>query len=205
MDFKLGQLQVAAADLNEVLKLDPPIVTSIEIKGRGAVKAKAEESFIEQLKKDILEVAEGQDPDTKVFDLRADDIPVLKPGTVEVIYSLSEITKARLSVNTKAAGKGKVAGKSKAPAAAGKSKAPAAAGKGKAPSIEGQKRKEFIQNLIDQAKWTKKQILEKVKVKFPNASESGTQTILSDSKNPKYNKFPRLVVENSETRILSFK
>jgi hypothetical protein len=128
-EFKMEDLVSAADDLNKVLQLDPPIVTVLEVKGRGAAKAAAEKKFIDQLIVDIKDVAQGQDEETKKFDLQEGDLTTLQSETVELIYLLSPETKGRL---TAGATKGKAKAAPKAP------KAGASAGKkAGAPKKEG--------------------------------------------------------------------
>ena len=56
-------------------------------------------------------------------------------------------------------------------------------------SPESIARKAMIKELIEAGKWTGAEILAKVMKKFPESKESGTRTILSDSKNEKYTAF----------------
>ena len=62
----------------------------------------------------------------------------------------------------------------------------------------------FMADLIGKGKFTKKEILEKTAERFPKITTSTISTILSDSKNPKYNRFDKLVEENAETKVFSF-
>jgi hypothetical protein len=71
-------------------------------------------------------------------------------------------------------------------------------------SEEIKERNNFIESLITAGEYTKVEIIEKVLAKFTNISKSSIQTILVDSKNPKYNKFKNLAIE-SEDKIMSFK
>lgn len=61
----------------------------------------------------------------------------------------------------------------------------------------------FVESLIEEGKYTRKEIVEKTLKEFPHTSKNTVQTILSSSKNPKYNKFRRLAVED-ERGIISF-
>lgn len=72
------------------------------------------------------------------------------------------------------------------------------------PSLTEQ-RINFYKPLIEKAKFTKTQLLEKGLAEFEGVQKSALQTFLIDSKNPKYNKFDKLVVEDPETHIMSFK
>ncbi|KKM66286.1 hypothetical protein LCGC14_1482690 [marine sediment metagenome] len=62
----------------------------------------------------------------------------------------------------------------------------------------------FISDRIGEAKWTKKQIVDKAVAKFPDKSISTAQTYISDGFNEKYCPFDKPVVKNDEG-ILSFK
>jgi hypothetical protein len=73
----------------------------------------------------------------------------------------------------------------------------------RASAEEIQERNSFIEGLIVVGKYTKKEILEKVLEKFEGINKSTIQTLLSDSKNPKYNKLVKLTVED-ENKIMSF-
>lgn len=63
--------------------------------------------------------------------------------------------------------------------------------------------KQFLAELISEAKYDRKIIVEKAQQKFPDATAGSITTYLSDGKNPKYNKFDKLVVVG-EDKILSF-
>ncbi len=65
------------------------------------------------------------------------------------------------------------------------------------------KRLAFLAFLIGEGKYTRKELVEKTLKQFPGASKAAIQTTLSDAKNPKYNKFERLVVEDDKG-IVSF-
>jgi len=66
------------------------------------------------------------------------------------------------------------------------------------------KRKDFIISLISKGKFTKKEIIKAVIEKFPETNIPTIDTELSHGKNPKYNKFEKLVVTNDKG-FLSFK
>jgi len=61
----------------------------------------------------------------------------------------------------------------------------------------------FLLSLIEEGRFTRKEIIEKTLKKFPSASKSSLGTFLTDSKNPKYNKFDSLV-KQGKNGILSF-
>jgi hypothetical protein len=62
----------------------------------------------------------------------------------------------------------------------------------------------FISPFIEKGKFTKKQLVEKLTDKFPDLAVSSISTLLTDAKNPKYNKFPKLVIQDDKG-YLSFK
>lgn len=62
----------------------------------------------------------------------------------------------------------------------------------------------FLGSLISQAKFTRDEIVEKALKKFEGTPASTIRTYISDGKNSKYCKFPKLVTE-SEKGIVSFK
>lgn len=67
----------------------------------------------------------------------------------------------------------------------------------------GEIRREYLAELITQGKFTRAEIMEKAKAKFPEIAEATIKVDLTDGKNPKYNKFPKLIKE-SKDKILSF-
>jgi hypothetical protein len=56
----------------------------------------------------------------------------------------------------------------------------------------------FISPFIEKGKYTKVQLIEMLAKKFPDASATSFQTLLTDCKNPKYNQFPKLVVQSAD-------
>jgi len=84
-------------DLNKILALEPPIITVFESKVKGAAKTASQKKFTEALKLEIAQIAEGQDPETKAYDLQVADIPLLQPETVEIIKILSPPAAERLN------------------------------------------------------------------------------------------------------------
>lgn len=62
----------------------------------------------------------------------------------------------------------------------------------------------FLTPLIEKGKLTKTQLVEKAHEKFPDLAISSLQTMLTDAKNKKYNKFAKLV-EQDENGVLTFK
>jgi len=61
----------------------------------------------------------------------------------------------------------------------------------------------FLTSLIEERKYTRKELVEKTIKQFPGTSKSSIHTILSDAKNPKYRKLKRLVAED-ERGVLYF-
>lgn len=62
-------------------------------------------------------------------------------------------------------------------------------GLGRKPSAQ----KQFVADMLAAGQYTRKQIIDGFLLQFPDAAKSTVTTYLSDSKNPKYNKFPFLV------------
>lgn len=65
------------------------------------------------------------------------------------------------------------------------------------------KRNKFIESLIAKGKFTQVEIVEKTLEKFPDHKKGGIATSISDGKNPKYNKFSKLV-KTGKDKLLSF-
>lgn len=61
----------------------------------------------------------------------------------------------------------------------------------------------YLKELIQEGKFTQKEIMTKGREKFPSLAPSTISTLLCDSKNPKYNKFDKLVVLD-EKGIMKF-
>jgi hypothetical protein len=62
----------------------------------------------------------------------------------------------------------------------------------------------FLTPLIEKGKLTKTQLVEKAHEKFPDLAISSLQTMLTDAKNPRYNRFAKLIQED-ENHVLTFK
>lgn len=60
---------------------------------------------------------------------------------------------------------------------------------------------EFLIPLIKKGKHTKAELLDLMAEKFPGTTRSANQTILTDGKNEKYNKFPQLVLQDEKGRL----
>lgn len=65
-------------------------------------------------------------------------------------------------------------------------------------------RNKLVETMIAEGKHTAVLIVDAVCAKFPEHKRTSIQTLVSDSKNPKYNKFAKLTIMNKETKILSF-
>jgi hypothetical protein len=63
---------------------------------------------------------------------------------------------------------------------------------------------DFLTNRIKKGKHTRIELTDMTLSEFPEANKSSIQTLLSDGKNPKYNKFETLLVED-DNKIISFK
>lgn len=70
------------------------------------------------------------------------------------------------------------------------------------PSLTQQCR-EFIGTKIEEGKYTRKELEDLASQKFSDLSISSIKVIITDGKNPKYNKFDKLVIED-EKGVLSF-
>jgi hypothetical protein len=55
----------------------------------------------------------------------------------------------------------------------------------------------YITPFIEKGKYNKAQLIEMLEKKFPDATKTGLITLLTDCKNPKYNRFDRLVVQDA--------
>ena len=75
----------AANDLNKVLELKPPIVTEFTSSLKGAALNAVEKKFMDQLSKDLVEVATCSDDKGKLL-LQPTDI--LQPTTIDVLEAL---------------------------------------------------------------------------------------------------------------------
>jgi len=64
-------------------------------------------------------------------------------------------------------------------------------------------RTSFLLSLLEEGKYSRKEIIEKGMEKFPSSSRDTWGTMITDSKNPKYNKFDKLVKQRKDG-ILSF-
>ncbi len=60
---------------------------------------------------------------------------------------------------------------------------------------------EFFTPLIRSGKYTQKELVEQGLVEYPHLVRSTLQTFLTDSKNKKYNKFPKLVVVGKDDKL----
>ena len=65
------------------------------------------------------------------------------------------------------------------------------------------KRREFFYSLISEGRYTRSEVIEKMRDEYPSCSLSYIRMLISHAKNPKYNPFKELIVE--EGNILFFK
>lgn len=63
---------------------------------------------------------------------------------------------------------------------------------------------DFFTPFIEKGKLTKAELIEKGVKEFPKLSKSTLITFLTDAKNPKYNKFKKLIIQN-EKGVMTFK
>lgn len=82
--------------------------------------------------------------------------------------------------------------------------AKAATGGPRPSSEEVKARNGLIESLIAAGKYTRADILDAVTKAYPNVNRSTVNTMLTDAKNPKYNRFSKLAVED-ENKIMGFK
>lgn len=61
-----------------------------------------------------------------------------------------------------------------------------------------------IYNMIAESKYTKQQIIDLICKDWSNVKAITVSTYLSDAKNVKYTKFPKLAIEDPRTKIFSF-
>lgn len=61
----------------------------------------------------------------------------------------------------------------------------------------------FLATLIEKGKYTRKQIMEMATNKYPDTKKQVFITLLSNGKNPKYNRFASLIVQD-ENKVMSF-
>ena len=63
--------------------------------------------------------------------------------------------------------------------------------------------RDFLEKTITakKGKYTRKELTELAVEEFPDVAKSTIQTILTDGKNPKYNKFPKLLVEDEDGKV----
>ena len=61
---------------------------------------------------------------------------------------------------------------------------------------------EFMSELIAKGKYTKQEIVDKTMEKFPESAVSTVRTLISDGKNIKYNKFPKLLTTDEKGHII---
>lgn len=60
---------------------------------------------------------------------------------------------------------------------------------------------EYLSKFIKEGKYTRKELIEKSLINFPDKSKEAIGTYLSDGKNPKYNRFHSLLMTDKEGRI----
>ncbi len=187
MAIKKELLIKAAEELNEVMGLRPPIDTNED-----------EETIKEKILK-ALELREEEDefsPEVeKVFDQLEEDTD---NEVDEVIEDEEELENEELEEEEET---DKVKEKKKAKKA--KVKKEKKANNKNNDHDNRLTRLSFIESLISEGKYTRKEIMEKALKQFPHMSKATVHTILSSSKNPKYKKFKRLAIED-ERGVMSF-
>lgn len=129
-DLTMVLLVGAAADLNEVLKLKPPIGTEFSSSLKGVALKAAREKFEDQLGKDLIEVgtadliAEGDVLGQSTVDvLKALGVLEIK-AQVASVKELAAAEKGKETKETKEGGEKKLSGKEKAKMTTKKQKVP---------------------------------------------------------------------------------
>jgi hypothetical protein len=56
----------------------------------------------------------------------------------------------------------------------------------------------FLSKLLEEGKFTQKELSALAVKEFPTVAKSTIETVLVDGKNPKYNRFPKLVVKDDK-------
>lgn len=64
--------------------------------------------------------------------------------------------------------------------------------------------KQFIESALGAGCFTRDQIIDGYMISFPDKARSTVMTYLSDSQNPKYNAFPKLVTVDKTTKIMHY-
>jgi uncharacterized membrane protein YgaE (UPF0421/DUF939 family) len=238
--FSEKQLRAAAAELNKVCSLDPPIDTK---------------GTIEDLSKDIQEVINAEDPiiqegdkfstttqavldelgegkgeednplkdDIEAAETRSDLVEIVKANDEfkEIKSKLSsyktskDLKIAMLDILSVEADEQQETAEEIHERNVGSKPVRTSSKEGAAPSkvtkerfapkkSTGAERVDFLTPLIASGKHTKADLVEMASKEFPDVSVSTLQTMLTDAKNPKYNKFKKLVVQN-EDGVMSFK
>ncbi len=181
MAIKKELLIKAAEELNEVMGLRPPIDTNED-----------EETIKEKILK-ALELREEEDefsPEVeKVFAQLEEDI---ENEVDEVIEDEEELENEGVV--------GKEVNEEKEKKVKSKKVKKVSKKDGKASKMT---RLAFIESLISEGRYTRKEIMAKALEQFPHISKTTVHTVLSSSKNPKYTKFKRLAIED-ERGVMSF-
>ena len=154
-----------------------------------------EDNLVDQIK------AAGQMKDLKII---CKDLDEFKPirGYLTKYKTVKELREAMLEMLEDE--------KEEAPKAIPKEEKVVAGNKAAAKSVAvkkgsaGAEKVAFFAPLIGKGKYTKAELVEKGIEKFPHLTASTLQTFLTDAKNPKYNKFDEVVVQD-EKGVLSFK
>lgn len=229
MKITKKELIKTAKELNELMGLDPAIPTAkdtedsvlMEKIGEAAEMLEEDDEISEVAQEVIDYIAEQQEEaeeaaeeteeapeeaeeeqtteqlveesDYKALKAMVAEYPEFKGIDIALFPAkkVEELRERMLKVLSKKAGK-------KEPEAA----APAKKGTGEK-KITSKDALPFLTEMISKKKYTTVEIAEKAHEKFPTISESTFKTLLVDGRNPKYNKFDKLVKKTAEG-ILSF-
>ena len=176
---RVAQLTAVANELQTLCEFDPPIKT----------KGKSEEDLEKLITEAAAQLTEEDEVTEETAAVLA-ELGIEISGEAEEAEEEEEEEVDEPEVPAEAPVKKKAAPAKKA--------APTGEAKVKLSTVE---KVEFFSPLIQSGKYTVKDLVAKSLEKFPTLSESSVRTFLVDSKNAKYNKFPKLVVADDEGKL----
>lgn len=179
------QLKKAAEELNDVLGIEPPISMDFDI-----------DVIEEKIKEAIKELITPEDEFTEDTQAVIDELsapPAKKPVAKRKVAAPEPEPEEDPEPEEKPA--------KKAPAV--KKESTVTKERFAAKKSTGADRVAFFTPLIKKGTYTKAELVELGKEEFPDVSASTLLTMLTDGKNPKYNKFAQLIVQ-TDAGILKF-
>ncbi len=188
VELGLDYVKSAADNMSKILKFDPPIKTDCEVTGKGGAKIQQIKKYIRTISEEIFDIVMDPEKDDKGLllvnpedtvkfeDHTNDLIKLICPERVEMLYTSKDAKDAAKSVTPNK--------------------------KGFQTSEEVKERKKFIFDLIQEGKHTRADILDKIVAKYTEVKRATMSTFLTDCKNEKYNKYPKLAVEKD--KVFSF-